>query len=171
MKIQTPPQGPIQTPAAQAKPPVAPQPPQAPKDHFESSGDKDPQPPQKSGVRWGNIALAAGTVAGGAALGTFAGLHGGIGAELFSMACVPGLALAGGLIGGVAFEKFGPSSSEYRAIGGLMVGALVGAGAGVAQAFLAGGAGSPVLATTMGISGGFLGLAGLFKLATSSHHE
>ena len=47
-----------------------------------------------------------------------------------------------------------------------MIGGLAGAGAGIAQAFLAG-PGSTALATTLGISGGLMGVAVLFKLATS----
>lgn len=163
MKISTSPQFPLRT--LDQKPPSQETPAQKP-DQIQLSGDENPNPEPPKGIRWSNVAVAGGFVAAGAAVGAAAGMYGGLPAELVALGSVPGLALAGGLIGGVVAEKFGPSSSEYRAIGGLMIGGLVGAGAGLAQAFLVSG-GGPVAATTLGISGGLMGLAGLFKLATS----
>ena len=126
------------------------------------------QQPEAEGSKnlYFNLAIAGGAVVGGAALGAAAGMHGGLVAEMVALTCVPGLALAGAIVGGVGAEKFGPSSSEYRAIGGALAGGLAGGLAGVAQAFLAG-PGSPLLATTLGISGGLMGAAMLFKLAAS----
>lgn len=122
---------------------------------------------QKSKLNYGALAIAGGAVAGGAALGAAAGLRGGIVAELAAWATIPGLAVGGALLGGIAAEKFGPASSEYRAIGGALMGGLAGGVAGIAQGFLAGGAGSPILATTLGVSGALMGAALLFKAASA----
>ncbi len=122
---------------------------------------------KKSRLNYGALAIAGGAVAGGAALGAAAGLRGGIVAELAAWATIPGLAIGGAILGGIAAEKFGPASSEYRAIGGALGGGLAGGIAGIAQGFLAGGAGSPVLATTLGVSGALMGAALLFKAAAS----
>lgn len=130
-------------------------------------GSPDPGPGPEKGIRWGAVAVTGAAVAAGATIGAIAGNYGGIAAEVVALGCVPGLATAGALLGGVGFEALGPSSSEYRAIGGMMIGGLVGAGAGLAQAFLVSGGGT-VAATTLGISGGVMGLAMLFKAALDS---
>lgn len=139
-------------------------------------GPEKPEPPkdevnlnQEPGIRYGAVAIAGGAVAGCATLGALAGLKGGVLSEIAAWGSIPGLAIGGALLGGIAAEKFGPSSSDYRAIGGAMLGGLAGGVAGVAQGIWAGGAGSPALATTLGISGALMGVALLFKVAASEN--
>ena len=146
-----------------AAPTEAPAPTQ-PTDHVEVGADSG-----ESKLNYKALAIAGGAVLGGAALGIAAGLHGGALATVVALASVPGLGIAGAALGGIGFEKFGPSSSEYRAIGGALLGGVVGLGAGIGQAFMAAGSGSPLLATTLGVSGGLMGLAVLFKATTSSN--
>ncbi|MBI3924491.1 MAG: hypothetical protein HY319_03030 [Armatimonadetes bacterium] len=142
---------------AEASAPAAPpQDPPAPADQVEP-GDSNPS----SQTNWSNVAFLAGTTALGAAAGVYGGLNTGILSELIGLAMVPGAAVAGGIMGGIGAEQLltEKTAGEYRAVGGLIIGGLVGAAAGIVQAGFAGEVASPILATTMGITGGLCGFA------------
>ena len=145
--------------AAPAQTPAAPAPP------ADSASLGNSQPAPEKGIAWGNVAFLGAATVGGAAAGIYSGLNPGPLAELVSWALVPGAAIGGAVLGGVLAEKFSPQFlGEYPAIGGAIYGGLAGAGLGITQMFLAGSHASPILATTMGITGAMAGIAGSVAL-------
>lgn len=111
---------------------------------------------RKEESRWKVLAGPVAAVAAGAAVGVAAGLHGGLAAQIVAVGSIPGLALGGFLVGGMAYDKYGDANSDNGAWSGVVLGTLAGVGAGLAQTML--NSGGPVAATTLGISGGLMGL-------------
>lgn len=126
------------------------------------------QPPEK-GLAWGNVALLAGTTALGAGAGIYAGLNTGLIPGIISATLIPGAAIGGALVGALAGDKLRPEfMGEYPEVGGAVLGALAGIGVGVTQMFFAGDVASPLLATTMGLSGAVAGGALALKLLSKA---
>ncbi|MBI3928144.1 MAG: hypothetical protein HY319_21555 [Armatimonadetes bacterium] len=111
----------------------------------------------KKKIHWGNLAFLAGTTAVGALAGASAGLHTGLLPELMGWMLLPGATLSGAVLGGVAAEAL-KLDNQSTLLGGALWGAILGGAAGVAQAYFGGDVAAPVLAVTMGLTGGLTGL-------------